>query len=180
MRNVVAALDFLETINMKQVSIDLDLYIKLNALLAIDQALETGHLRNQPVSIGCIPEDIEVFDKSLIEHEIKRIADITETDFREVIPDAFCRLARMQPFFDGNKRTTAFLCNVSLLKRGLGLFIINDEKLGRFNALLFEYYTGKNNDILEFIGNECIISVEQLAKEPSDAESDDECSSPSP
>lgn len=69
----------------------------------------------------------------------------------------------MQPFFDGNKRSTAFLCNASLIKKNLGIFSIHYEKLGTFNSLLMDYYTGVNKKILDYINEELIVSVKQLS-----------------
>ncbi|MBQ7607672.1 MAG: Fic family protein [Desulfovibrionaceae bacterium] len=160
MRNVVNALNYLESIIVDRQVIDLNLYITFNAILAYEQALETGHLRTRPVVISCIPNDIPPCEEKDVVGEIKKIATIDDKNFKKVISSAFCKLIRMQPFFDGNKRSTAFLCNAAILKKNLGLFVINYENLGKFELLLTDYYTKKNNDILQFIEDELILSPE--------------------
>ncbi len=165
MRNIVNTLNYLETIDIKNHPINLDLYVKLNEMLAHEQALETGRLRTRPVAISCIPDDIQPCRKEDVVKEIEKISNINNENFRQVIPESFCRLARMQPFFDGNKRSTAFLCNTALLKKDLGLLVINIENLAKFESFLTDYYTEKNKDILNFIGDELILSSEQIAHE---------------
>ena len=162
MRNVVIALNYLESIDIANQEIDLNLYITLNEILAYEQALETGHLRTKPVAISCIPNDIPPCEEKDIVCEIEKINAIHEKNFKQVIPSVFCKLIRMQPFFDGNKRSTAFLCNVALLKKNLGLLVINYENLGKFELLLTDYYTEKNNNILQFMQNKLIFSSKQL------------------
>lgn len=165
MRNIVDTLDYLEKLDISNLSIDTKLYIKLNELLAKEQALFVGRFRNRPTAIGCIPDDIPVYDESLIKNEVERLSNINEANYHSVVPECFCNLSLMQPFFDGNKRSTAFLCNVALIKKNLGVFSISYEKLGEFNSLLRDYYTGENKNILDFIGKELIITTKQLNDE---------------
>ena len=77
-------------------------------------------------------------------------------------PKFFCELSLMQPFFDGNKRSTNLLCNSVLLKKDIGLFIIDQKSIDTFNSYLYQYYTKQNMDIFEFIGNELIYSKDML------------------
>lgn len=70
MRNVIDALDYLESLDFSALSIDEKLYIKLNELLAKEQALYVGRFRDRPTAIGCIPNDIPVYDENLIKNEI--------------------------------------------------------------------------------------------------------------
>ena len=162
MRNVVDALNFMASLDFQNITIDLDLYIHLNSILADEQALYTGILRNCPTSIGCIKEDIPVYDKSVIVTEIERLKNINFKNFRQIIPDVFCKLSRMQPFFDGNKRSTNFLCNVALIKKDIGIFYIDYDHLASFNKHLKNYYQGKDNKIIQFIGNELIKTLEDF------------------
>ena len=165
MRNIVDALDYLEKLDLNSLLIDTKLYIKLNELLAKEQALFIGRFRDRPTAIGCIPDDIPVYDESLIKNEVERLSNINEASYHSVVPECFCKLSLMQPFFDGNKRSTAFLCNVALIKKNLGVFSISYEKLDEFNSLLRDYYTGENKNILDFIGKELIITTKQLNDE---------------
>ena len=49
--NVVNTLNYMESLDISHLDVDLDLYIKLNSMLAKDQALFTGVLRNGLSSI---------------------------------------------------------------------------------------------------------------------------------
>ncbi|MBR4605863.1 MAG: Fic family protein [Lachnospiraceae bacterium] len=165
MRNVVNTLDYLKTIDFDNTDINLDLYIKLNSILAKDQALFVGKLRDTPTFIGCIDEEIGVYDKKFIINEVAKLNSINNDNFRKIIPEVFCRLSRMQPFYDGNKRSTNFLCNIALIKKNIGLFFIDYDNLKDFNINLKDYYQNQNNNILEFIGNKLIRTANELEKE---------------
>ena len=162
MRNIVNALDYLETLDFAKIDIDLNLYIHINSILADEQALFVGKLRDCPTAIGCIETEISVYDHDKIIQEINRLKTLTFNNYKKIVPDVFCKLARMQPFFDGNKRSTNFLCNIALIKNNLGIFYIDYEHLSTFNSYLKEYYQEKSNKILEFIGNKLIRTWEQL------------------
>ncbi|MBR4607673.1 MAG: Fic family protein [Lachnospiraceae bacterium] len=164
LRNVVNALHFLENTDFNKTNIDLDLYITLNSILAEEQALFVGKLRDIPTSIGCIEEEIGVYDKKDIMHEIERLNFIDAGNVKNVVPKVFCRLARMQPFFDGNKRSTNFLCNAALNKKNLGIFFVNDENVQDFNLHLKDYYQGKNEKIFQFIGDKLMKSAHDIDK----------------
>ncbi|MBQ9407000.1 MAG: Fic family protein [Desulfovibrio sp.] len=150
---------------MKDIEITIDYYTKLNAILAKEQALSVGSLRNKPIWIDCIPEDIPPCTEETVCAEISKLTSINEYNFREIVANVFCRLVRMQPFFDGNKRATNVLCNTVLIQKNLGLFVIPVEKIGEFNHLLRDYYTEKNSAILEFISMELIYTKSQLCED---------------
>ena len=173
MHNVVNALNFLESINFSNLSIDIQYYITLNSILADQQALYTGFLRNQPVSIGCIPEPIPVYQEEMIQEKIDILNAVDENTFRNIVPKIFCELSLMQPFFDGNKRATNFLCNSVLLKKDIGLFIIDKNNIDKFNSYLYQYYTKQNTDIFEYIGSELIFTRNELVNDEIQIESEE-------
>ena len=67
----------------------------------------------------------------------------------------------MQLFFDGNKRSTLFLCNLALIKNNLGLFFVNHENIIIFNENLMYYYQNININIVNFIENTLIKSFSE-------------------
>ena len=67
----------------------------------------------------------------------------------------------MQLFFDGNKRSTLFLCNLALIKNNLGLFFVNHENIIIFNENLMYYYQNININIVNFIENNLIKSFSE-------------------
>lgn len=102
-----------------------------------------------------------------IKKSLKAIASINKNNFKEVIADNFCKLIRMQPFYDGNKRSTLFFCNTSLLQKQLGLFFIKQKNYDVFENELTKYYTEEPDcKLKEFLINECIKSVSELNIDP--------------
>lgn len=162
-KNVINAFDFLDKCNLKTLKLDAKFYIYLNKLLAIEQALDVGNFRNGNVIIGCIDGTIPPPSEMAIKKSLKAIASINKNNFKEVIADNFCKLIRMQPFYDGNKRSTLFFCNTSLLQKQLGLFFIKQKNYDVFENELTKYYTEKPDcKLKEFLINECIKSVSEL------------------
>jgi hypothetical protein len=106
-RNVTDSFAFLDSTGIAGTTVDLNLFIKLNAVLAREQALYTGCLRNGLCSIPCIGV-VPVPDTQNIQEEIDRLNGITPDNYRTCVSSCFCNLARMQPFWDGNKRTAFF------------------------------------------------------------------------
>ena len=163
-RNVIKALDFLNNCNLETLKLNSDLYIHLNELLAYEQALDVGYFRNSNVSIGCIDGAIPPAPKEALEKSLNAIENIKKDNFKEVIAENFCKLIRMQPFYDGNKRTTLFFCNTALLKKQLGIFFIENEKYDIFENELTKYYTKQLDcKLQEFLVNNCIKSVSELS-----------------
>lgn len=69
----------------------------------------------------------------------------------------------MQPFYDGNKRTTLFFCNTALLKKQLGIFFIENEKYDIFENELTKYYTEQLDcKLQEVLVKDCIKSINEL------------------
>lgn len=156
-RNVINTLYFIEGLDTENISIDTKFYIRLNELLAYEQALDTGYFRDRDISIACIAEPIKPARTDEIEKCLEAIKQVNTSDFKEVIAENFLRLIRMQPFFDGNKRTTLCLCNLALLKKGLGMFVIESDKYENFENELTRFYTDDTScRCREFLMNECI------------------------
>ncbi len=108
LHNVIKTLDYIDKIDYSNLQINLNLYIKLNSIPAENQALFAGKLRDIPIAIGCIKEEIGVSKKEEIISEIDKLNTLNTDNSKKIIPEVFCRLSKMQPFFDGNKRSTLF------------------------------------------------------------------------
>ncbi|WP_406038414.1 Fic family protein [Succinimonas sp.] len=67
----------------------------------------------------------------------------------------FCNLARLQPFWDGNKRTALCLCNMELLKHDFDLLIIPKDKYAGFEERLTPFYKKENNDVIGYLARNC-------------------------
>ena len=157
-RNVTDSFAFLDSTGIAGTTVDLNLFIKLNAILAREQALYTGCLRNGLCSIPCIGV-VPVPDSQNIQEEIDRLNGITPDNYRTCVSSCFCNLARMQPFWDGNKRTAFFLCNIRLMKNHLDLLMLTEDIYGDFERHLTAFYTGKNNLIIDFLAEKCFVKM---------------------
>lgn len=121
--------------------ITLDFIINLNAIIAKDQALKIGQLRDQKVYVGgtnyipSIPNKNEVINdiNKILSHEPEKAA-------LEFIAYGI----RNQLFFDGNKRTSILIANKILKDNGIGLLAIKDSDMLKFNKLLQEFYDDEN------------------------------------
>jgi len=161
--NVVNTLNYMESLDISHLDVDLDLYIKLNSMLAKDQALFTGVLRNGLSSIPCIGQ-IPVPDEAKVEEEIAKLNSVSPDNYKSVVSECFCNLSRLQPFWDGNKRTTLFLCNVQLIKNDFDLLIIQKDKYADFEEYLTAFYTEENNDIIDYLAENCFVKTEMEKK----------------
>src|SRR5574344_959007 len=153
--NVIKTLDYLETQDLKKISIDHNLFIKLNSLLAENQALEVGKYRDKICYIGCVSEPIEPAPKDLISENLYKLEHLVSDSFKKVTASVFCSLARAQPFFDGNKRSALFLCNVALMKKNLGFFTISNDQYKVFEDLLKNYYVKNDLSVVDFLSKNC-------------------------
>ena len=159
--NVVNTLNYMESLDTSQLNVDLDLYIKLNSMLAKDQALFTGVLRNGLSSIPCVGQ-IPVPDQEKVEEEIAKLNSVSQDNYKSIVSECFCNLSRLQPFWDGNKRTSLFLCNVQLIKNDFELLIIQKDKYADFEELtpLTAFYTEENNDIIDYLVENCFVKTD--------------------
>lgn len=154
--NVINTLNYIESLDLSNQAIDLDLYIQLNSSLAKNQALTTGTLRTGLSSIPCIGQ-VPVPAVERVQKEITSLNSITKDSYKSVVSECFCNLCKLQPFWDGNKRTTLFLCNVQLIKNDLDLLVIQKDNYGAFEELLNDFYTDTNKTLIEFLSKKCFI-----------------------
>lgn len=159
--NVINTLNYMESLNLSKQNIDLNLYIQLNSFLAKDQALFTGDLRNGLCSIPCIGQ-IPVPSQESVQNEICKLNNVTKNDFKTVVSECFCNLSKMQPFWDGNKRTTLFLCNAQLIKNDFELLIIKKDSYAAFEEHLTAFYTENDKTIVDFLAQNCFIKTKTV------------------
>lgn len=159
--NVINTLNYLESLDLSKHAIDLDLYIQLNSSLAKDQALITGALRNGLCSIPCIGQ-IPVPELENVQKEISALNNITKDNYKSVVSECFCNLSKLQPFWDGNKRTTLFLCNAQLIKNDFDLLVIQKDNYAVFEEHLTDFYTASDKTIVDFLAKNCFIKINPL------------------
>ncbi|MCR4554941.1 MAG: Fic family protein [Succinivibrionaceae bacterium] len=84
-----------------------------------------------------------------VQNEISKLNDVTINDFKKVVSECFCNLSKLQPFWDGNKRTTLFLCNAQLIKNDFELLIIKNDSYAAFEEHLTAFYTENDKTIID-------------------------------
>ncbi len=147
--NLLNTVDYIEKFDLSSINVDCELYKKLNELFAFEQALSVGEFRNTDVTITCIDYPIKPVNLDTVNNILKNLANINKDNFKEIIADSFMTLSRIQPFYDGNKRTTLFLCNIALAKQNLGYFSIPNEMYAMFEEYLTLFYRDNNKEPLK-------------------------------
>lgn len=102
-----------------------------------------GRIRSVPVTIGGstyippIPFEIDVKEhiNNLLENSINKI---------ETAIELCLYVMKTQIYNDGNKRTAVICANHYLISNGLGLLVINFNKVEEFKRKLVLYYEGKD------------------------------------
>ena len=75
--------------------------------------------------------------------------------------DYFLFACRSQLFWDGNKRTASIVANKIMIEAGVGVLIVEEKYLRRFNKLMIDYYeTADKSKIKPFLYNNCIFGID--------------------
>ena len=145
-------------INNIQLPFNLDFICKVNELVARNESLEWGVLRNGRVSISGTDYIPKIPKKDEVEEAITKILQIENTTERAI--EYMLYGMRSQLFWDGNKRTSTICANKIMIENGNGIIKVPDNKLEEFNVLLSEFYTTNNKDeIKKFIFDNCIDGI---------------------
>ena len=157
--NVIRTMDYLEEqMSTAELIPDLDLFISLNSMLAQEQSLEVGTLRSGYSSIPCIGQ-LPVPDRNDVEQWIRRLNSTQTGKFNMMVAECFCSLAKIQPFWDGNKRTSLLLCNIVLMQKESVLMHISRENYSEFDRKLTLFYRGESREIIRFLTDRCMSVV---------------------
>ncbi|TWS24002.1 Fic family protein [Tsukamurella sputi] len=117
----------------------------VNATMTRSGALHPGRLRTADQAIGVSTRYGRHEPTALTEAGLQEVIDAaTSGDVIEDALELFVRLARAQPFEDGNKRTAIMVANALLLGAGAGVLLtvpVDDgDPDGDFNDLLARAY----------------------------------------
>lgn len=116
---------------------------------------------------GKIVFDSEYYDSSNLKIPyIENIINITEEI--DTIKDAelkaikyFCYVMQKKMFVKGNEQVANFIANKILIENHIGIFQFPIEKLNEFNELLAHLDFGNDEEIINFMKNNCIRRIEQ-------------------
>lgn len=117
----------------------LDYMIHVNEIVARGEALQVGALRNGTVSIGDLTPAIPTAED--VQRTMDALQNSNISDTQRAL-NTFTSFVRMQPFWDGNKRTAMLLANKDLITHGRGLLVVTEK-----NGLVF------NNALAQFISD---------------------------
>ena len=137
---------------------NIDYICKVNRLVARNESIAWGTLRNGNVQITGTDYIPEIPKKEQVIKEIENILKIKNATERAI--EYMLYGMRKQLFWDGNKRTSTICANKIMIENGCGIIKVPDTKLQEFNTLLSEFYTTNNKEnIKNFIFNNCIDGI---------------------
>ena len=133
---------FLGWVEKSQFELTKMIFVKLNALVAEEEALEWGMFRTGQVSIAGTnhtPPPPELLD-GIFHEGISKISQIPNPHERAIVFFLFGSLQRF--FWGGNKRTSRLIMNGVLLSHGYDVITIPAAKKLEFNQKMIRFYDG--------------------------------------
>lgn len=122
-----------------------------------------GRIRNVPVAIGGtsyippIPHELDV------KEHINRLLDNSNNKVDTAI-ELCLYFMKTQIYNDGNKRTAVIFANHFLIANGLGLLVINYEKVEEFKSKLVRYYEDKDIENIKKLLKMCFVPLKSNNK----------------
>ena len=145
-------------INNIHADFNLDFICKINELVARNESIAWGILRQGGVQITGTDYIPEIPDEEDVKKQINNILQIENATERAI--DYMLYGMRSQLFWDGNKRTSTICANKIMIENGCGIIKVPDNKLKDFTILLSEFYSTNNKEkIKQFIFDNCIDGI---------------------
>ena len=145
-------------INNIHADFNLDFICKINELVARNESIAWGVLRQGGVQITGTDYIPEIPDEEDVKKQINNILQIENATERAI--EYMLYGMRSQLFWDGNKRTSTICANKIMIENGNGIIKVPDIKLEEFTNLLSEFYSTNNKDkIKQFIFDNCIDGI---------------------
>lgn len=140
--------------NIKE-EFNIDFICKINELVARNESIEWGKLRNGGVEITGTEYVPVIPDEENVKEQIAQILKIENTTEQAI--EYMLYGMRSQLFWDGNKRTSTICANKIMIENGNGIIKVSDNHLEEFIKLLSEFYTTNDKSkIKKFIYENCI------------------------
>ena len=145
-------------INNINETFDMNFICKVNELVARNESISWGTLRNGKVEITGTDYIPDIPYKEKVEQDIFNILEIENPTEKAI--EYMLYGMRSQLFWDGNKRTSTICANKIMIENGCGIIKVPDNKLESFTTLLSEFYSSNNNEkIKQFIFDNCIDGI---------------------
>lgn len=145
-------------INNIHADFNLDFICKINELVARNESIAWGVLRQGGVQISGTEYIPEIPDEEDVKKQINIILQIENATERAI--EYMLYGMRSQLFWDGNKRTSTICANKIMIENGCGIIKVPDNKLKDFTVLLSEFYsTNSKEKIKQFLFDNCIDGI---------------------
>ena len=145
-------------INNIHADFNLDFISKINELVARNESIAWGVLRQGGVQITGTDYIPEIPDEEDVKKQINNILQIENATERAI--EYMLYGMRSQLFWDGNKRTSTICANKIMIENGCGIIKVPDNKLKDFTVLLSEFYSTNSKDkIKQFLFDNCIDGI---------------------
>ena len=145
-------------INNINETFDINFICKVNELVARNESISWGTLRNGKVEITGTDYIPDIPYKENVEQDIFNILEIENPTEKAI--EYMLYGMRSQLFWDGNKRTSTICANKIMIENGCGIIKVPDNKLESFTTLLSEFYSTNNKEkIKQFIFDNCIDGI---------------------
>ena len=145
-------------INNIHADFNLDFICKINELVARNESIAWGVLRQGGVQISGTEYIPEIPDEEDVKKQINIILQIENATERAI--EYMLYGMRSQLFWDGNKRTSIICANKIMIENGCGIIKVPDNKLKDFTILLSEFYSTNNKEkIKQFLFDNCIDGI---------------------
>ena len=145
-------------INNIHADFNLDFISKINELVARNESIAWGVLRQGGVQITGTDYIPEIPDEEDVKKQINNILQIENATERAI--EYMLYGTRSQLFWDGNKRTSTICANKIMIENGCGIIKVPDNKLKDFTVLLSEFYsTNSKEKIKQFLFDNCIDGI---------------------
>ena len=145
-------------INNIHADFNLDFICKINELVARNESISWGILRQGGVQITGTDYIPEIPNEEDVKQQINNILQIENATERAI--EYMLYGMRSQLFWDGNKRTSTICANKIMIENGCGIIKVPDNKLKDFTILLSEFYSTNNKEkIKQFIFDNCIDGI---------------------
>lgn len=118
-----------------------------------------GTLRTGEAGIGGSFYPPKVPEENTVTELIDTILTTDRSETEKAL-DYFLTACRSQFFWDGNKRTASICMNKLMIQAGVGIMIVQEKQLRRFNKLMIDFYeTADRQKIKRFLYDHCIYGL---------------------
>lgn len=168
--NQIRAWNFLfKSIENKSFMVSNQFVLELHALVASNEALEWGRFRTSGGSISgtsYIPpqsSELAVLWQRLENETNSALLNANLVDIYKAAINLFAKMAKIQFFYDGNKRTGRMMMSGVLLNHNLPMISVGAKRRLEFNQTMIKYYETEDFNLLYNFLISCLddISIEE-------------------